>query len=256
MHLALIPPFSQLSYVNGKPLQMMLPVGFKNEAYMRAYIDNKGASHVILDNGMFEGAGLTNEDLVQAALEYNVDEVVIPDVEGDMVASDEMTQEFLTHALDRCHDQIPFSTMRVVQGSTWIGIREAINSLEGSNCDVLGFPRHMTRISTGMRIDAMEHVVRRYGKRYQLHMLGMSAEWPKELMHAQRQFGPWLRGMDTSAPWKYAFARAMLPGSYIERSQDYFNEHSDAFPKDLVEQNIAILESWSLGMHEMRVNIK
>jgi hypothetical protein len=251
---ALIPPFCFLRDTGHRALHMFLPECLEDEVQQKEYdsIPRLPGTHILLDNGMFEEGGkpINTETLLHLAGKLRVNEVVLPDVRDSRALTCEAVVHFLKTYREETSYRLMF--MAVVQGENFADRCATIRSLADivPPGTVLGFPRLLTRESPKARLELMEWTVSTYGARFRLHMLGMSREWPGELKRAAQQFGPRLRGIDTSAPFIYAYhGRTVRPQweDKTERPADYFNLPADAFPRDLVRYNTHVLDSWIHG---------
>jgi hypothetical protein len=251
MDIALIAPYSYLDVQDGLRMQMMLPVGLESEEYANKYTayGHDASKYVILDNGMFEGNSLPTGQLLDLASRYHVDEVVMPDVQANGYESLLMQKNFYaqwnSQAMTGVYDM---KLMAVVQGGPDHIDRIAEWAEPGRI--TLGFPRRMTerKDQSYSRLEQIEYTVQKYGKRFEIHMLGMSRRWPGEALAAARQFGPYLRSMDTSAPWVYAAKGLKLPtniSQVVDREDDYFTADKSRYPILLLSDNLEILDGWS-----------
>ena len=143
--------------------------------------------------------------------------------------------------------------MAVVQGRNIKEQLELVKALGDllPKDSLLGFPRRLTEESTSARLGIMEEVVSAYGMKYHLHMLGLSREWPGEYLRAAQQFGSHLRGLDTSAPYCYAFNQSAMQAQWSaggERPHNYFLQQENRFNAKLVKYNIYVLSCWNQGV--------
>lgn len=256
-NIALIPPYSFLLDLRNRPLQMFLPTCL-NGPYSQRYRKLSHGSHVILDNGMFEdNKPIDNDTLLRMAELYLADEIVVPDVRNDSEKTLEAVKTFLSDLFDAIRTgllegQDP-NLMFVVQGESQRHRKKMIDELAEHYTpanSVIGFPRFLTRDEHTTRLELMEYVASKYGSRFKLHMLGLSREWPAELLRATRQFGSHLRGLDTSAPYVYAYHGVTIRPQWDaggERPNDYFSISAKRIEERLVQFNIHILESWARG---------
>jgi hypothetical protein len=253
MDIALIAPYSYLDVQDGLRMQMMLPVGLDNENYSSRYMTwgKDPSKYVILDNGMFEGNALPTGQLLDIASRYHVDEIVMPDKQANGYESLLMQKNFYAHwnaqAMTGTYDT---KLMAVVQGGPDHIDRIAEWSTSIPGRITLGFPRRMTerKDQAYSRLEQIEYTIRKYGKQFEIHMLGMSRRWPGEVLAAARQFGPYIRSMDTSAPWVYAAKGLKLPtniSEIVDREDDYFTADKSRYPILIVSDNLEILDGWS-----------
>lgn len=243
---ALIPPYSLLPSTYHRSLHMLLPACV--EAYASLHYAAVPGTHIILDNGLFEdGKPLSAGKLLQLGALLKADEVVLPDVRNDRILTCEAVAHFLKAY--RAQEDFRCTFMAVVQGENYLDRCTTVRMLADivPPGTVLGFPRRLTQESTQERIKLMEYAIATNGRKFQLHMLGMSREWPGELLRAARQFGSHLRGIDTSAPYIYAYYDEVLRAQWEDKSErpdEYFYQPDTAFPAELTEYNIHVLDSW------------
>jgi hypothetical protein len=267
MKLALIPPVSMLHHTVTRELQMCLPAGLDSSEMYRKhykYLGQHPGCYVILDNGMFEsGECLTDFELIDLAKEYKASEIVMPDVRGDSGSTLHAQVHFMRIFHQAYGMRPPSKTpnlMSVIQGQT---VREAeehvlkvadswaVEMVRGRYGKVVfGIPRRMSE-DTGMRqgrIDLIEMIVSHYGPMFPIHLLGLSRSNPRELQYIAREFGEFVRGVDTSAPFVWTAANKHLDaGDTVERQDDYLNMDASHFPGPLVRHNIDTLERWCRG---------
>ncbi len=250
---ALIPPYSCLNDIRTRKLQMLLPECLKQ--HERRYSRQLFASdaYIILDNGLFEdGQPIYIGELFKLAAEYQVDEVVLPDIRNDRSG----TVEAVTYAL-QAHEKVcrgcSLTFMVVVQGydqeERFDVIRELADVVPPST--VLGFPRRLTQENVRYRLELMERTISTYGTRFPLHMLGLSREWPAEFVRAVRQFGSHLRSLDTSAPYTYALDGAIIQPVWTpegERPKHFFVQPASRVNTSLVTYNTYVIDSWARGI--------
>ena len=257
MKLALIPPLELVpQHIQGRDYHMLLPVALEDTGVRRLYRDTPG--HKILDNGMYEGVMWPDELLIELALEVRPDEIIMPDIAGDFPSTYARQMEFI-QMYCKLWPKEGYSPelMAAIQGETHHDrLQHATRLLDmkddyQKNLGVklsFGFPRNLIKGDDRYaRINLMEWIVRTYGKVH-MHMLGLPSVWPEEVLRASRQFGSFLRGMDTSAPFTWSFANATLNAATgIERPKDYFLMPAERFPANLVAINIDQLQRWCSG---------
>jgi hypothetical protein len=258
---ALIPPYTFTDDMQARSLQMLLPTCLRSHHRIgyEEVLRHRRRSHVILDNGIFEeDKPFETSELLSLAVEFGVDEVVMPDIPNNGHQTFEAVQTFLCDLATFTSEhpdalKSDLTLMAVVQGTTFNEITSTIDCLDTATPagTVLGFPRRLTQGNIQLRIGAMEYVVAKYGKRFPLHMLGLSREWPGEFLRATRQFGSHLRGLDTDAPYVWAFNQGTLQNLWSadnERPRDYFMQIASRFNRHLVDYNIYVLTAWSMGL--------
>lgn len=241
MRLALIPPYENANIIQHTDYQLLLPQCLENNRYVHAYRRaRRNGSYLILDNGAAEAVETSPEDLMERAHEMMVNEVVVPDVMGDGAATLEAALAFSVHTCPQ------FNYMGVVQGSSW---GECMDCIKGFSTlqyiTTLGIPRHLLDISEDMRVTLVDHIRLKYGDRWQLHLLGMNRKYTNELISYGRAYRMWhVRGIDTSAPFIYAFNGTPLTshGTILERPENYF-ERSISY-MDTTYINLSIMKLW------------
>jgi hypothetical protein len=257
MKLALIPPKSLITeYIGGRDYHMMVPAALEDPEVRRLYRRERGFK--ILDNGMYEGVMWPNKDLIELALEVKPDEIIMPDSAGDFPGTYGAQMEFIQQYCEMWPKE-GYSPllMAVIQGETHhdrmqhamrlLNMRDEYQENMGVKLS-FGFPRRLvTPDDHYARVNLIEWIIRTYGK-VPMHMLGLPSCWPTEILRAARQFGPYLRGMDTSAPFTWAYANATLNAvDGIERPDNYFMQPEVKFNRTVVNANIDQLQRWCNG---------
>jgi hypothetical protein len=248
--LALIPPFSYLSDTKLTRYQLMLPHLVTNEAYSYTYEelgDNKD-QFVILDNGEAEGVQQDWFDLQDMARSYRVNEIVLPDV----IADRRETQKRVAEAMTQWQRIPNVGLMYVLQGKTWGEIEWSFeDACHYSAVTTIGIPRHLPE-TLGYK-HARWNIVR-WIMAERLHMLagrdihflGMHPQLPREMEQSpSARVRKMVRGFDTSAPYNFAEAGALMQeGATVRRPDGYFDlDRFDQRRQDLLTKNIAYL-SW------------
>jgi hypothetical protein len=256
MQLALISPISMLHLNVTRELQMMLPSLTYDDVYNNHYIYlcKHPGCYVILDNGMFEGGKLDNIELLAMAKSYGVNEIVAPDVRGDAEESLALQREFfhLYRAAYSLSDHPP-TVMAVVQGRFLKEMHQHIDGiyqhLHPQRNIVIGLPRRLTEgMGKITRHELCEYITNVYGPMYPIHLLGLSRSNPREVQAIARDFGDYVRGVDTSAPFVWTLAQKHLDkGEIADREGDYFGVSANQFRGDLLRHNISTLEAWCRG---------
>jgi len=159
---------------------------------------------VMLDNGTPEGVPLDHSELVKAYKIVQPDELVLPDVLEDSQATLEASYTFLQN-----YEEIvpPRNRMFVPQGKTVEEWEWCLDEFENSRhtFETIGVPKHMEG-KEGGRVACLQAIERRgLHKKYHVHMLGCHKEPVKEVRYAIAAC-PWIRGIDTAAPYAYAQA--------------------------------------------------
>jgi len=244
MKLALIPPYSQISSIYRTNYQLVLPEHLSNKAYQEAYITaRRNGDYLIMDNGAAEGQLLSPGELRSMALGLMVNEIVVPDVLGDMYATLKLAKEFFQYGVDH-----RFKYMGVVQGQSLdecCACVEAYYSDHG-NITVLGIPRHLIHTTNTKDIRAqLASYIRGNYPGYQVHLLGTNPSYIKELRTHATDFAiAGVRGVDTSAPFNYAWgAKSMLEGQHCGRPEYYFEINLPT--TQALDYNIQLLKAWT-----------
>lgn len=156
---------------------------------------------VILDNGAPEGslqdnvALLTSYDLVQP------DELIIPDILEDRKATMKATTIFIASYGVKVP---PLKRMIVPQGKSIFEWGQCLDEMVNKfDFATIGVPKHLEE-KEGGRVEALQYIERKqYHARYHVHMLGCFQDPVKEVRLAMA-VAPWIRGIDTAAPFAYA----------------------------------------------------
>ena len=146
MKLALIPPISWISTTSCTDYQLLLPQLLMYPKYVEHYtrLAKSEDQHLILDNGANEGAQVNSTSLVRMADEVGVDEVVVPDVLLDDVATLSRMATFFDRVKDKDVGNLKY--MGVAQGSTEEAVHSCISTMMsefGSKLHSIALPRHL-----------------------------------------------------------------------------------------------------------------
>lgn len=103
-------------------------------------------SYKILDNGCYElGASGQIEDVFMMADRIKADEIILPDVMGDMHATIDATTDALDY-IYKTGQQLDYHYMAVCQGSDWDEYMACAKMFAGFNTvDVIGIPKKFMR---------------------------------------------------------------------------------------------------------------
>lgn len=253
MQVALIPPYNYLAYTGLRPMQMILPKGLKNAHYRNAYKPERmKESFVILDNGMFEEDTMSNENLIELVDRWEVDELVMPDVRGNMIKTIEASSKFLNMfeqvTLDR-----NISLMVVVQVSHREQVEEFVKRALDmyylghgiTNQLTFGIPRRLAEaLGSGTRLDIVDAITT-HAPQLSIHLLGYSRVGSKfEIDHLQNR----VRSMDTDAPFVWAHNYTDMAFDCMttfERPLGY--EALNNIDRGLLRANINTLDRWASG---------
>jgi hypothetical protein len=257
MQVALIPPTNYLTYTTNRPLQMILPARLKSMHYRHRYNPEWRLSDefVILDNGMFEDDTMSNENLIELADKWQVDELVMPDVRGDMRATIDASTKFLNMFEQIKFDKEP-SLMIVVQVSHRAEVDEFIGRALNmfyiehglSNNLTFGIPRRLAEtLNPEIRIEIMTEI-RACVENVPVHLLG----YARNASHARifnevALLADHVRSIDTDAPfvWAYNESRIELDPTPFERPLGYDRmiDIDDVY----IRANIKTLDGWANG---------
>lgn len=192
------------------------------EADQRPYTDffAEAQGYKILDNGAAEGETISDPgQLLGCARQINADEIVVPDVIGDAMATAATVKLFEKHTLP---DE--FNYMAVVQGSTMQEILRMVQLYEELEwITTIALPRHLLKTFGD---DIRMHLARiiqnetRF-KKENIHCLG-AGSWTQEVRALARQ--DLVRGMDTSLPINFGLlGHPVTDDLIIKRQPDYFS---------------------------------
>jgi hypothetical protein len=267
VEVAIIPPGALAQqYCEDRRIQMALagelihPNGGEppNAHYLDFYNQAWKSHHVewLLDNGAWEGERLNDYDLIRVAARYGATELVAPDVLGDPSATLVLTQQFL----ETLRGPMPFGgkvprIAAVAHGQSLQESLEFVSELNHSDTS-----HHIKTISISRttcyrsgnptaRFELALEIKKRYGTRYDIHLLGFSDQWPTELQHCASVSGL-VRSMDTIAPFSYAHRGINIEEVgrvEVPRPDNYFDLTAEDFDQPfLIERNIKTLDQWGL----------
>jgi hypothetical protein len=251
MDVALIPPYSMMHTIVGRRYYMLLPSSLTNLNYRAFHNDLiTTKSYVILDNGMFEDSMMSNDRLIDLANMWQVDEVVMPDVRGDMEGTLKAVDQFLNMFTLINFDKTP-SLMVVIQVQRKDQIEEFLQragDLERLHFGrhgvfTYGIPRRLAEdIDREVRIRTAAQVCIYFPNNH-IHLLGYARTRGVNEIAA---LSGMVRSIDTDAPYVWAANHALLggPGVY-ERPERYMDMKS--IPDTYLQRNIATLNRWSSG---------
>jgi len=248
MQLALIPPTPLLRYTRMTHYQLMLPQYVQDIEYSSMYnnLCSNRSQYVILDNGANEGHNVTITPYITMAVRFGADEIVAPDAIGNQEGTIWLTRKFMK--LYKVHRQ----KARVKVGIVAAG-RDYKESAYTAQQLIEEFPTEVktvfiprslvTQVHPTSRIEVAKLIHDQYPDA-QIHMLGSSHYWIREIATIREEC-PYVRGLDTSAPFNYAYAgRRIDDGSLVQRPPNYFNLRM-ANRLDLVEYNIKRMIQWA-----------
>lgn len=172
---------------------------FTDIKYQRYYFAKSYESNfIIVDNGAAEmGTALDFNEVLAAANSINADEVCLPDKLKDKEAT-------LSMHYDN-YDKVPSRNRMVIpQGTSvkeWFECLEEM--MEVFDFFSVGIPKHLDDYPGG-RIFALDGLEKHgYHKMFHVHLLGCHNSPLQEVQQVVKKF-PWVRGIDTAAPFGYA----------------------------------------------------
>lgn len=255
MRLAFIPPFSLLETTFQTDYQLMLPqLVDRDERYSYAYSKHcqDPDTFVILDNGAAEGEQVHDKHLLETAIRFRVDELVIPDVMCNRTATLDKAGRFWRDWHD-LHLWKFVRRMFVVQGSNYSEFLSCILwATEQEWIDTIAIPRHA--VTTCGRLDTrtgLAHYVLAHSDKA-IHFLGGAPTYPHELAVLAKEFYgiKQVRGMDTSMPFNYAWwGEGVLAGqSGCKRPDNYFELAAEEFnQEEYLLHNLETMKRWAMG---------
>jgi hypothetical protein len=239
--LALIPPIEMLEYTDLTRVQLMLPhLVAESAAYEYTYQRHCQDSRqfVILDNGAAEGVTFPSSGLLDMALSFGVDEVVIPDTIKDIDATISKADRFLQEAFLLREPILP-RFMFVIQGKNVAEFKEAI--LWASrlvSIDTIGIPRHAIQTCDDFNVRGkLADYAMELAPGKSVHLLGTSGKNITELRDIKWPQN--VRSVDTSAPFNYAYElKYIRKGTDIRRPPGYFHMPFETFSESHVDSNV------------------
>jgi hypothetical protein len=250
MKLGLIPPMGYDYMALRSNFHLVLPQYLKYERFIQTY--NQAAlrgDYIVLDNGAAEGTGIMGNDgseLMRAAKILCANEIVVPDVLGNRMATQEAVFDFIRHCTP---EAAKAKKMAVAHGADLLDVRACIRRLERQpSIKVLGLPRYLPTYKQAGRIDIANWVQEHFLGRFEIHFLGAAPSWPQELKYAAK-YVPFVRSMDTSMPFNFALAKEKLTDrtrQVIARPKDYFATYQ-VVDSNLLENNIRTMLEWARG---------
>lgn len=244
MRAALIPPKGYWNTICESDIHLAL-AQIEEPDYIRQYAAIPSGHHLIVDNGAAEGNMVPDARLIQRAIAWSADEIVVPDVMQDYAGTLQRVEHFMEN---HHHDLI--STMKlmfVVQGTRMQQLRDCVDKFVQYPNAVLGIPRHL--LTTLDDKDARKRVLDYIHLKYpgqDVHLLGTNPDYPAEIQSIAR-IHPWVRSCDSSMPYNYTILGLRLgERSGIVRPKNYF-EHVHYLDHKLLQMNILTYQEWARG---------
>jgi hypothetical protein len=254
MRLALIPPLGLEHMALLCNTHLILPQELYNTKYDDTYKEAcRRGDLTILDNGVNEGAEVTNIALAMEADRLGVTEVVLPDALRKGVLTAHLATKYFSDVFTSSSRLIDHNYMGVLQG---INLQE-IKILARHFADIphittVGIPRHLIRTTRrqSVRIDIATWIADTFDDRFQVHLLGACDSWPREVYWAAR-YVPFVRSIDTSMPFNYALQGYHLgwnSPTNISRAGDYFTTSKlNVTTSRLADSNVKMFLGWANG---------
>lgn len=246
---AFIPPkgwHRYMGYSTGMQMAIALSDLTDTPSYIEAFREAKEAGdYVILDNGALEGDLSSSKRIKAFAKVIGADEIALPDVLGDVVATRDAARQYL-----RLHDEgTDRRYMGIVQGTTPNAIRDMVAWYHDQEAiGTIGIPRDMiSRLGQKhCRIDLANWIANGF-PRFEVHMLGASSAWPEEVRYIAK-YSPTVRSIDTSMPFNYSIQNKQLDkGGMAHRQAGYFSGALPIVNETLIQHNLNTYLNWAAG---------
>lgn len=242
MKVSICSPISALSMYSNTDYHLILPDLAENAVYRKFYRNVEG--YKIFDNGAHESETISPVGLFEYAEYFGVNEIVAPDVIGEVDDTLSMTKAFAREA--KKHPEYVY--MGVVQGSN---MQEALlcmmEMLEIEYISNIGLPQHLCGINRVIRV-LMAQMIAIAGHKG-VHILGANAVWPDEVKELARC--PVVQGIDTTFPVKMGLQGRLIhtDKKNVPRWENYFEEVvMPGSQKDLlITENINTYMRWCDG---------
>lgn len=215
-------PKRHLNLIKGNAIHMALAhlLGRKGyEAYTDFYMNESiNDSYVIMDNGVIEGDQRPMSELVEKALKYKMDELILPDVFCDGIASARKTLEAMEELkviYAERPEALKLRLMIVPQGESlyeWLECLKTIIDNAPIDYHVVGIPKVLVKLlGNRARLQACELLeeqgyLRSIG--FDVHLLGChnNALEPKMIQSYAAQHFKYVsvRSCDSALPYVYA----------------------------------------------------
>jgi len=211
-----------------------------DKAYQAIYMEKRRQGHyIIMDNGAAEfGRSIRFSDVLEAANAVGADEVCLPDVLGDREATLELHYKY--------YEKVPSPNRMVIpqgkDGYSWMGCLD--DMLEVFDFFAVGIPKHLDGAQKD-RLWVLDSLQKRgYHTMFHVHLLGCHAAPLKEIRDVMKKY-PWVRGIDTAAPFGYAqFNQSVAYSRHLS-----YDWHKTVENIALANQNILDLVEACNGSH-------
>lgn len=249
MQMVYIPPYEMLSHAGNYPVQLMLPQHLINSDYYSWYARHKDAHYIILDNGANENYKADNEELLSATHEFNVNEIVMPDVMGNFHMTLVKAEEFIRDYKKDVPQNVKLGF--VLHGTSSNNVRDNFNALRKTYVYPYVSVVYLPRILASEKFPRTRIQAASWIRSYQekeIHFLGASPFLLDELSILRDIAGSKaIRSMDTSAPYVYAMNGEYVASGKVLKRDDYSYWKS---PMDLQTRkraliNCATMDEWA-----------
>jgi hypothetical protein len=254
MKLALIPPIQLLSYTEASDHQLMLPQLLRNNIYSAHYdkLCRTETEFVMMDNGAAEAEPLDPEAVVLIAKQMGVTEVVASDVLRDPIGTRQSIIVFLDAV--KKHDYEGRIAI-VAQGQKKQAVDLASEFIEQNlQIRTVCIPRSIVSMDNPWaRLEIAMGIHTRYPF-IDIHLFGASNVWPKEVLEVAQNM-PFIRSMDTSMPFVYAWSGIelhkdgpVIPVPHREGDMSYFTSTWGPDREAIVNKNVNRMLMWADGI--------
>jgi len=227
MRFAPIVPMAMLEDIREAQYHMVLLQQCTVPAYATFYREVEGWK--ILDNGAAEGHDVDFDELKAMAFQLQVNEVVAPDVLGNMDETYSLLVQF--RKVTENH-----RVMAVLQCRTWVQFDYIFKAALNQHISSVALPRVMTETLGPMaRLVAAEMI--RKESDIPIHALGSTRRLGEAKDLARQGI---VRGIDTSAPVVQGLRGESLRGLYKKRPEDFFDREST----EAARRNLYNFNTW------------
>ena len=243
MKLALIPPDNLAETMQFSHYQLLLPQWLlgehKNyERWARQRRDN--GDFIILDNGEAEGKFFKPSRLLEIAEEFGASELVVPDALDNAKLTRERAEKFMASVSG--NNSIRFAG--VIQGRTHDECREMLQFYtDMGGFSTIMLPRILLR-AFGPKARWM--LTLQIPIEFDVHWLGTQPGMLAELQDIPDVVKQRVRGVDTSAPFNYAYANVSVEDldTLVHRPGGYDKLTFNTRQAWLTGANINTLQNW------------
>lgn len=264
MKTSVLPPILHLDLIEGREYHLTLAHLCEDERYAQFYRRERSrGSYVILDNGAHEfQSGEGPKRLLQMAARINANEIVCPDFLFDADQTVSLARSSLpvfndTSTLSTYFTKERVQTFRVMlvpQGSNYFAWRRCLHHLleiyyqQGFLLPpVIGLSKDYEMFEGGLyrliNVDLIP-LVREHS--LDLHLLGWGRRM-SELSVIAREFGSWIRSVDSAKPVVFATAGIQIDDlfrapEYPTRPEGYFSMRLTSEQILLARQNMKVFD--------------